>query len=64
MTKWFCLGWYKYLFSNLDFAYDYRHKLQIILCRIKGHPNGIIYYTGASATEPDNRCKDCFEDIG
>lgn len=32
-------------------------------CRFRGHPNGIIYYTGPMATEPDNRCKDCYEEL-
>lgn len=33
-------------------------------CRLKGHPNGIIYYNSApEAMEPDYRCQDCHEEI-
>lgn len=34
-----------------------------IYCRIKGHPNGEIYYN-PGGDEPDHRCKDCGEEIG
>lgn len=32
-------------------------------CRMRGHPNGMIYYN-PGGTAPDGRCKDCGEDIG
>lgn len=34
-----------------------------IACRIKGHPNGEIFYN-PGGDEPDHRCKDCGEEIG
>lgn len=33
-----------------------------IICRIRNHPNGTIYYDFSyGASEPDYRCKDCKE---
>ena len=34
-----------------------------ILCRMRNHPNGIVYYTGPTALEPDYHCVDCGEEI-
>lgn len=34
-----------------------------IICRIKGHPNGEIYYN-PGGSEPDHRCQDCGEELG
>lgn len=34
-----------------------------LLCRMRGHPNGEIYYN-PGGFEPDHRCKDCGEEIG
>lgn len=35
---------------------------KVIVCRLKGHPNGPIYYT-TSGFEPDMRCKDCYDEL-
>lgn len=40
-----------------------KEKLRVLICRIKGHPNGPIYYTGPYATEPNMACKDCGEEL-
>jgi len=40
------------------------NSLSAMWCRFKGHPNGIVYYAGPTATEPDTRCVDCDEDLG
>jgi hypothetical protein len=62
LIDWFCLGWYKYLFSDLNWADDGRfHKLQVIWCRIKGHPRGPIWFS--SGFEPDMSCKDCGDEL-
>jgi hypothetical protein len=54
--KWFTLSWYKYLFTPwLGF--------KVLFCRIKGHPNGPIYFN-PGGLEPNWKCKDCGEDIG
>lgn len=34
-----------------------------LICRLRGHPNGEIYYN-PGGDEPDHRCKDCGEEIG
>lgn len=38
------------------------NRWEVRRCRMKGHPNGIVYYS--SGCEPDTRCKDCGENIG
>ena len=37
------------------------NRLTVILCRLRGH-SGTIYYN-PGALEPDNRCKNCLEEI-
>jgi hypothetical protein len=34
---------------------------RVIWCRMKGHPNGEVYY--CSGLEPDSRCRDCGEHL-
>lgn len=34
-----------------------------LLCRLRGHPSGEVYYN-PGGDEPDHRCKDCGEEIG
>lgn len=38
-------------------------KGQRLICRIKGHPKGEIYYN-PGGFEPDHRCQTCGEEIG
>jgi hypothetical protein len=38
-------------------------KPERILCRLRGHPKGMIFYN-PGGYEPDGRCKTCGEDIG
>lgn len=54
--KWLELSWYKYLFNGCSGINNF-------ICRIKGHPNGIVYYN-VNAFEPDYHCIDCGEDLG
>ena len=35
-----------------------------IVCRIRRHPNGPIYYNAGEGYEPDWRCKDCGDVLG
>lgn len=61
--KWFRFDWYKYLFSNLsEFDDGYFHKLQVIYCRMKGHPAGPVWYN-PSGWEPDMTCKNCGDQL-
>jgi hypothetical protein len=43
--------WYCYVFEKPFTIYKF-------WCRIKGHPNGMVYYN-PNGWEPDNHCKDC-----
>jgi hypothetical protein len=59
------IRWFSYL--SLDFYIDYvfykkPESMMNLVCRMKGHPNGVGYYT--SGFEPDMTCKDCGEDLG
>lgn len=56
---------YVFHFEKYDGTYDFsfKEKIKVIICRLKGHPSGPIYYTGPSGTEPDMRCKDCGEEL-
>lgn len=38
-------------------------RIQRILCRLRGHPNGQVFYN-PNGYEPDTSCKDCGEEIG
>ena len=62
MSKYFHIGFYQYLFSDLDWADSLKHKLQIIICRAKGHPAGRVFYN-PGGFEPDNSCKNCGDEI-
>jgi hypothetical protein len=62
MSKWFSVGWWKYLFSP-PYSYYQHLNWQMFICRAKGHPNGTVWYN-PGGLEPDMRCKDCGEDLG
>lgn len=57
--RWFTYSWYKYLFGHP--LGD--EPIERILCRIKGHTCGVIWYD-PTGVEPDMRCKHCYEDLG
>jgi hypothetical protein len=59
--RWFHLEWYKYLFTNLpnDTIIE---KGRVILCRMKGHPAGPVWFT-STGTEPDMTCNNCGDDL-
>ena len=54
----FSMWWWQYLFEKPLFGK--KLTLKMLICRIKGHPNGSWYYN-AYGDEPDGRCKDCGE---
>lgn len=62
--KWFTIDYWRYLFSSTRCGKYERPTVSIIWCRIKGHPNGVIYFTGPTANEPDMHCVDCGDDLG
>lgn len=53
---WFTSGRWKFVITD-------ETKVNRILCRLRGHPRGEIYYN-PGGYEPDHRCKDCGEEIG
>jgi hypothetical protein len=62
LTRWFDADWFRYLFDPYE-GRHYKGWLGILWCRLKGHPNGTVYYN-PNGFEPDNHCKDCGEDLG
>jgi hypothetical protein len=55
--RWLTLWWWRYLLAGCK---GWGH----FWCRARGHPNGVWWYAGPLATEPDMRCKDCGENLG
>ena len=64
-TKWFSGWWWKYLFEkkNGDQSFYEISRWTIIKCKVKNHPDGWIFYN-PGGTEPDYRCRNCYEDMG
>ena len=60
IRRWLTIIWYQYLFEQ---PWHDKLTFRMIVCRIKGHPNGEVFYN-AGGLEPDHSCKDCGEDIG
>ena len=54
--------WWHYLLIDLD-TKGCCTKWEHIKCRMKGHPNGIVYIN-PGGYEPDTTCKDCGEELG
>ena len=55
------LRWYHYLFRKADDP-GYCSNLRRLWCRIKGHPNGVWWYT-PHGLEPDYHCVDCGDEL-
>lgn len=52
-------GYRQWLFSKGDNP-RFTSKWNRLICRLKGHPAGQIFYTcQPNATEPDDRCANC-----
>ena len=48
--------------AQLEYALDKPANFKNFWCRLRGHPNGIVFYNyGFEAQEPDYHCKDCDE---
>jgi len=54
--KWLSLWWYQYLFEK-------PFTIRKIFCRIKGHPNGPVWYN-PEGLEPNMCCRDCSDYLG
>ncbi len=60
--KWFCIGFYHYLFSDLSWTDGTLHSLKVIICRINGHKKGPVWFN-AGGFEPDMSCKNCGDQL-
>lgn len=60
LSKWLYIGYWRYLLSKPN---GRASKWSTFWCRVKGHPCGIVYYTGPSALEPDYSCKNCGDEL-
>ena len=60
--QWLCIDSWKYYFGGFKDLY-FKQYIKRIICRFKGHPNGVIYYN-PGGFEPNWCCKDCGEDLG
>jgi hypothetical protein len=60
---WFLLSWYKYLFEKRNDWYGRASWITTIVCRMKNHPCGVVYYN-PNGLEPDMHCKNCGDDLG
>jgi hypothetical protein len=50
----------KYLFENKSPCHNW---FEVIWCRLKGHPKGVIWYN-VGRIEPDMTCRGCGDDLG
>jgi len=60
--RWFDPCWWDVLLEPRPTYYSDVTWLTVLWCRIRNHPQGIIYYTWG--TEPDMHCKTCGDDLG
>jgi len=72
-SRWLDIEWYRYLlrvptknegdrplgWSYNNHTFDY---LSRIWCRLRGHPNGQVFYN-PDGYEPDDHCVDCGDEI-
>ena len=60
---WIDIGWYKYMFGPRTTRKGWGISwIGTVYCRMRNHPAGPIYYC-SNCSEPDNRCKNCGEEI-
>lgn len=65
--RWLSFEWWKYILSprqkyRYGGFYSDASWLDVVICRIKGHPHGCFWYN-PNGLEPDYHCKDCGEEI-
>lgn len=58
-NKWIDIWWYRHLFAKPERGIRWG---TAIICRFKNHPCGPIYYN-ANGLEPDNRCRNCWDEL-
>ncbi len=65
---WFTLDWWRYLLAPVPrnrsgFFGRIRDRWTSTLCRLRGHPYRVVWYT-LSSFEPDMHCSNCGDDLG
>jgi hypothetical protein len=60
MTRWIYLEWWRYLLMPARRGDSWWIAVR---CRMKGHPNGVVWYN-TGALEPNMHCQDCGDDLG
>jgi hypothetical protein len=60
VRQWFSKSWWNYLFDMKSSDVSW---FTVILCRIKGHPAGTVFYN-TNGLEPDMHCKNCGDNLG
>jgi hypothetical protein len=63
LQVWFTIDWYQYLFYPKNNYQDDVPWHEILVCRLRGHPSGEVYYN-PGGFEPDHHCRDCGDEIG
>lgn len=55
--------YFKYLFEKKS---PYHNWFEVIWCRLRGHPKGVIWYNTSylEPIEPDMTCRGCGDDLG
>ena len=61
--RWFNIHWWRYLLAPTNKYYRDQSWARAILCRLRGHPEGQVYYNPLG-TEPNTHCRICGDDIG
>lgn len=59
--KWFMREWWSYLLEKKQRDFSW---LQVIRCRMRAHPAGVVWYNFSERLEPDMTCKSCGDDLG
>jgi len=59
--KWFDYHWYEYLFGYMLWRDGFLEGLNRLLCRIRFHSCGPIYYS--SGFEPNMSCENCGDEL-
>ena len=57
--KWFTKSWWRYLLAKPS---DETSTLRAAICRARGHPCGVWWYSDGS--EPNMHCVNCEDDLG
>jgi len=57
------IWWWKFIFAPKSNYYDEVKWRTVVLCRMKNHPEGVVWYN-VCGLEPNMHCKNCGDDLG